>query len=111
MKFIDYAGQTVALLLAEPDRTKEIIVRPKLPTSVTTTLSDKKSRRNYSRSFLHDLEYTVDLRDARSRTDLNLWLLRLKKETVAVPMWNDFVELAAVNAGAVPLPITYGTPV
>jgi hypothetical protein len=111
VRFIDYGDETLALLLAEPDRGKEVKITPHLPASITPALSDRKSRRNYARSFLHDLEYTLDLRDARASADLRLWLLRLKGETVAVPLWNDFVEIGPVNAGNTSLPIAYGTPV
>lgn len=110
--FINYAGEDIALLLAVHNWTHDLKVTPSLPAEVQRAISNRESRRNYARSFRYALEYAIDTFDAKETTDLKLWLLRLKGETVAVPMWPDYVEITgSFNAGATSLPIAYGPPV
>ena len=102
MKFIDYAGETIALLLAQPNWA----VRPKctatLPfTSIDKAISARESRRNFGRSSRYLLEYTPRFSGAEKSTEFRIGLARLIEETVAVPLWLDSIVISsAVAIGA-----------
>lgn len=109
--FITIGSETVALLLASPNRNSPVKVTPFLPDSVQAAISKREVRQNFARTFRYTLEYSADVLDTKNMTDLQLWLLRHKGETVAVPLWNDFVEInGSFNIGATALPIVYGPP-
>lgn len=113
MQFIDYNGAVLALFLLHPNWDKDIKVELLFPwAEITPARSGAEARQPYGESARYALEYTVDTQDARQSTDLRLWLLRLRDETVAVPMWEDYVEIGnAFNAGATSLGVAYGPPV
>ncbi len=115
MQFIDYNSAPLALCLALPNWGSQITVEITLPATVTKARTTRTSRSNFGRSNRYTLEYQVDTSSAQESEDLRLWLLRLKTEPVAVPMWTDGVILStAFNAGATALvktalnPVEYG---
>jgi len=116
MKFIDYGGETVALLLATPNWAQSLEVSMTLPTAIDKAISARESRRAFATSMRYSLGYTVDFFSTRQATDLRLWLNRLKGETVAVPLWTDAVEISVTaNAGSdtfaktATMPVRYGS--
>lgn len=113
MQFIDYLGSTLALLLAQPNWDKDVKVELSVPwTEITEARSGAEDRQPFGESARYTLEYTVDTVSGRESEDLRMWLLRLRDEQVAVPMWADYVESAALfNAGATVIPLSHGPPV
>jgi uncharacterized phage protein (TIGR02218 family) len=101
MQFITYKGETVALFLLAPNWAQAVKLELQLPfTDITKGLSAREQRRAFGDSARYSLEYSVTTADAKTSTDLRLWLNRLKGETVAVPLWTDGVEISAIaNAG------------
>lgn len=112
MKFVDYEGSTIALLLAFPNWESPITVELSLPTDVTKARSGLESRRPFAASARYTLGYRALFADAAETTAFRLWLMQLQDKTVAVPMWPDQVELAAaINAGATAITKTDFNPV
>lgn len=113
MIFIDYNGAVLALLLAQPNWEKEVKVELSVPWSeITEARSGAEARQPFGESARYAIEYTVDTGDAKESTDLKMWLMRLRDEMVAVPMWADYVEAQnGFNAGATSIPLAYGPPV
>lgn len=118
MKFVTLGGETVALCLASPNWAGDspVTLELALPTEIAKALSDREARRNFARTFRYTLTYKTLFATARESTDFRLGLLRLKGETVAVPMWVDAVELSTdENAGSISLgktaemPVRYGS--
>lgn len=113
MIFLDYSGATIALLLVQPNWAQPVKVELSVPWSETTKArAGDQDRQPFGESARYTLEYVVDTDSARESTDLKMWLLRLRDEPVAVPMWADYVESAnAFNAGATSIPLSHGPPV
>jgi hypothetical protein len=114
MIFTTYNGATLALLLAHPNWAQQPVkVELSVPwAEITEARSGAEDRQPYGESARYTLEYTVDTFSARESSDLRAWLMRLRDEQVAVPMWADYVESAgAFNAGATSIPLSHGPPV
>jgi hypothetical protein len=113
MIFITYNGATLALCLAQPNWDQDLKVEISTPwAEVTEAQSGAEARQPFGESARYMLEYVVDTSTAKESTDLRMWLLRLRDETVAVPMWADYVESTnSFNAGATSIPLAYGPPV
>lgn len=108
MKFLDYNGETLALCLARPDWDHTMTVEVDLTRMVhiEQALSHEESRELFGASARYSFSYKPFFLGARESTDFRLWLNRLKDELVAVPLWQDGVELTnPVNAGGTNLPI------
>ena len=113
--FITLDSETVALLLASPNYADgSFKVSLTLPNEITTAISSRETRRNFARFARYTQEYEIDTSSAKETTDLRMWLLRLKGETVAVPLWQDgvvFVSAQLAGATSIPvldLPVRYG---
>lgn len=114
MKFIDYAGETIALILTPPNwREAKPRCETLLPfTTIDKALSARESRRNWGRSSRYTIEFAPRFRTAAAATEFRLGLNALKVEPVAVPMWLDGVKISALsNAGATTLPKAADMPV
>jgi len=113
MKFITYAGATIALILAQPNRKTRPVLTATMPfTDVAEALSKRQSRRNFGRSSRYRLEYTPWFKNAQLAKEFRIGLTRLKDETVAVPLWDDWVKLPAGCAiAATSLPKASDNPV
>lgn len=116
MKFITHASETIALILAPPNRTSKPQLTTMLPhTSVDRALSAQESRRNFGRTLRYTLEYTPRFRTAAQSTEFRLGLVRLRDEPVAVPLWDDGITITSkidggTSAGIAPgdSPVRYG---
>lgn len=114
MQFIDYGGKVIALLLAQPNwQPDSVKLEVNIPwVEITEARAGDQDRQPHGESARYILEYEVDTDSARESEDLRMWLLRLRDETVAVPMWQDFVESTnAFNAGTTVIPLAYGPPI
>lgn len=105
MLFIDYGGETIALLLAQPNWAQPVTLELSLPfTDITKGISARESRKVFGLSSRYSFAYSVWLPDTETCTDFRLWINRLKGETLAVPLWTDQIILSASStAGATSL--------
>jgi len=113
MKFIDYGGETTALILAQPNRRIRPRITASLPfTDIETAIGAREQRRTFGRSSRYILEYTPWFKDAGFATEFRQGLTRLKDEPVAVPLWDDAIKLSsACIIGATTLQKTSDNPV
>jgi hypothetical protein len=117
MKFLTHSDETIALLLAPPNRTVRPRVTPTLPfTNIDRALSGRQERRTFGQSSRYSFEYTPRFRTVKESTEFRLGLVRLKDEPLAVPLWNDGITMTSpCLAGASSLakgntdhPVRYG---
>lgn len=106
-QFITYLGETIALVLARPNRTQAPKVTPNfLSDAHGHPISKFESRRNYGRSVRYDVQFRARLRSVAEATEFRIWLNKQKDQTIAIPLWTDVCYLtAAANSGATSLPI------
>src|SRR4051794_5684678 len=97
--FVNLGGETVALLLAPPNRRTKPKITPEFPAEVTWhPLSKRQSPRIFAHSARYQMQYLVTLRNAGLCTAFAMWLQRLKDEQVVVPVWDDVCVLTAAKA-------------
>ena len=84
-KFIDYAGENIALILARPNRRTHPKLSLSFPTDVTAhPLSKTESRRTFSRSARYTTEYLMTLRTAEEANELRMLLNQLKTQETLI---------------------------
>jgi uncharacterized phage protein (TIGR02218 family) len=105
MKFVDYGGATIALILAQPNWATPPKCTATLPfTSIDKATSGRESRQNFGESHRYLLDYTPRFQGAALSTEFRIGLNRLTEETVAVPLWIDSVIISgavAIGAGVI----------
>src|SRR5947209_14625874 len=106
-QFINYSGETIALVLARPNRKDDPKIVPNfLSDAHGHPISKFESRRNYARSVRYDVQFRARLPSVAEATEFRIWLNKQKQQTIAIPLWTDVCYLtAAVNSGATSLPI------
>jgi uncharacterized phage protein (TIGR02218 family) len=96
MKFISYGGETLALILAQPNWSVSPRVTDTLPfTSIEKANTGREGRQNFGRSNRYLLDYTPRFSGAAAATEFRIGLNRLAEETLAVPLWTDSVVLSS----------------
>lgn len=94
LRFLQHAGETLALLLLEPDWGQPVKIDLELPVEITAGLTSVESRRAFGKSARYSISYTGYLDSARASTDFRQAMGRLKGEIVAIPVFTDCIYFA-----------------
>lgn len=98
MKFVDYNGETIALILAQPNWATPPRVTDTLPfTSLDKAISGREKRQAFGTSNRYLFEFSPRFATADKSTEFRIGLNRLTEETVAVPLWTDGVQLSGAH--------------
>lgn len=98
-KFVTISGESVALVLARPNRATHPTAALSFPTEITADPNSKReSRRTFARNARYEIQYRVRLTSADEATEFRIWLAQQKDQTIAIPLWVDACRLTSAAA-------------